>query len=242
MHPASYRKAFWSKTRELGTPFEIVFYHCSALTDFTVRLNISANFTKNWLIDVLITAIREHSISETIGAPVALALLLEDDDARCVTTVDLIMSTPTDYRAEFLASDPGRSFDFSVNGDFSSHPKRLWVGEIALRMLVSSSWSELTSECMHNCVLILTELGHFRSVILDRLGIRSELQAIVSAFFEPDQPERSDSKGAIVGKEIRYGIVDVEYTKLNPVLNWATWQSATWDALSNTSGFIRACF
>jgi len=183
--------------------------------------------SRAWLQDVLITALGEQAIPETMGAALVLSRILNDRDRRSLKVVDFIRAAPDDYRNYFvyrLVADSPYEMD--------RYPK--WVMDICLDVILCPEWATVAAETLRSAISVVSKGGVNFISILESRGFSSEIAKLLSIIFDEsfigaERPESYDDE---------FNFITTEYYASKPELDSRYWKGGLWSEFSRSTGMV----
>lgn len=162
-----------------------------------------------WLINFALDVLQETKSADSVGAAVALFLLLRDDDEQKSTFLQLIWADEDYFLSSVLTASSTRT---SPVRHRANRVVRNWHLEIALNILFGPRWKNLSAAAINTCLDILRSsrqftFAHSQTTTLSKYG-----QKLLRFLIEPD---RSKSRF----RDIDYGFVRISIYENNDFIN-----------------------
>ncbi|WHO75149.1 NACHT domain-containing NTPase [Rhizobium sp. BT03] len=183
-----------------------------------------------WLQDAMLTAIREQTPAETIGAAICLGRILPDKDKRSREVSNFIEGAGSSYVAYFLyALDQNKT-------DYTKLSR--WVCAIAVRFLMSDKWLTFPSE-------VIAAASHIAAsqikTLRDELNLShsSSLANVIGAALWSSSPTRRHRTTSL---EVVYGIVEMHLEPVATELEYEKWPDEIWSNFKTLPGLFSALY
>ncbi|CDX49836.1 conserved hypothetical protein [Mesorhizobium plurifarium] len=190
---------------------------------------VRSDHSLNWLIDVLLTTMREQSESEALGAAVSLARLLPSSDTRCGEAKSLIRGCSSDFIAQLLEaiSSPEPRKEVSISP---------WITSVAIEILMDGKWYEHGERAIRACIGVLSLFGPSLPQYVTFDGVGKNLTMAMHSFLATDMERRK------IVRSIRFNTIEVERWEAGKELDWTKWTPTFWRAFSRSSGILKSIY
>jgi hypothetical protein len=222
--------------RQIRTRFRNAIAPVSGQTDLSKIFDRKLQkHSTSWLQDVLISSLQENSIPETIGSTILLATLLPDRDKRSAFVQKFVEDCPIDYKAYFVtALSSGIASGIYPNPKF---PR--WTIAIALKLLVSDKWFELSETIVRASTSLISRNIVSACDVARSIGFSNELIRLMPPLFGAGMFVRY---GTSTTTEIRYGGFLMEIYAPDPEMNVMDWEDHVFEDLKTARGYFQSIY
>jgi hypothetical protein len=164
--------------------------------------------SQSWLLDFLITSLREVSPQENIGASLILARVLCDGDSRVKTFREYLASSAQEYISSIIVSMDKNRFSRDGRGQIEITYQK-WFIEMILGVLTCPQWYLLDSSAIGSAVSILRRNKEQAYAIAEEFNFSSDLIEILKGLLE----NTNENDDGIIRKD--YGFAKATFHKYN---------------------------
>ncbi|MER9065848.1 hypothetical protein NKH84_04670 [Mesorhizobium sp. M0902] len=191
---------------------------------------VRSDHSLTWLVDVLLTTMKEQSESEALGAAISLARFLPNTDSRSDEAKSLVRQSSNDFVTQLLetisSAEPRAEASFSA-----------WLVSLTIELLMDKQWYKRGERATRACIAVLDLVGPSLTNIAATEGVRKDLAGNMQAFLFT-----SDRRNRKIFRSIKYNSIQVERLEARKELDWTTWTPAFWRSFSNANGILRSIY